>query len=67
MHACPFCKSDKTNPMCVAYADGPRYWRYCEGCGASGPHKDSQEEADAAFTVVEPVKVKRNIFGRLLK
>lgn len=65
MNNCPFCKSERTQPMKTTYNDGDRCWRYCTDCGASGPHKDTPEAADAAFVVVPDTK-KRGVIARVL-
>lgn len=54
MSDCPFCKSADTRVLTAAGYQDTRYWRYCNNCGASGPHKDSEEAATAAFSIDKP-------------
>lgn len=46
---CPFCGSDDQAFETICDDDGDHEAVRCNACGASGPHKPTEEEAEAAF------------------
>ena len=59
---CPFCRGENVLP--VNNRQG-KHWMYCNDCKASGPQKDTPEDAETAFATVRAPR-RPGVIARLM-